>query len=120
MRKDLIRKYIWLIDTINQAGSEGITFAKIAQKWESNILLSKGTQYAWRTFMNHKDDVYELFGSEGLRASEFPAPDTPVYGDITYHCRTGEHDITLADWEVYWNAADRLWGVPGEIAAKKR
>ncbi len=62
MRKDLIRKYIWLIDTINQAGSEGITFAKIAQKWESNILLSKGTEYAWRTFMNHKDDVYELFG----------------------------------------------------------
>ena len=60
MRKDLIRKYIWLIDTINQAGSEGITFAKIAQKWESNILLSKGTQYAWRTFMNHKDDVYEI------------------------------------------------------------
>ncbi|MBQ7550069.1 MAG: WYL domain-containing protein, partial [Bacteroidales bacterium] len=62
MRKDLIRKYIWLIDTINQAGSEGITFAKIAEKWESNILLSKGTEYAWRTFMNHKDDVYELFG----------------------------------------------------------
>ena len=68
----------------------------------------------------YASDVYELFGSEGLRASEFPAPDTPVYGDITYHCRTGEHDITLADWEVYWNAADRLWGVPGEIAAKKR
>lgn len=62
MRKDLIRKYIWLIDTINQAGSEGITFARIAEKWESNILLSKGTKYAWRTFMNHKDDVYELFG----------------------------------------------------------
>lgn len=62
MRKDLIRKYIWLIDTINQAGSEGITFARIAEKWESNILLSKGSEYAWRTFMNHKDDVYELFG----------------------------------------------------------
>lgn len=62
MRKDLIRKYIWLIDTINQAGSEGITFARIAEKWKSNILLSKGTEYAWRTFMNHKDDVYELFG----------------------------------------------------------
>ena len=62
MRKDLIRKYIWLIDTINQAGSEGITFARIAEKWKSNILLSKGSEYAWRTFMNHKDDVYELFG----------------------------------------------------------
>lgn len=64
MRKDLIRKYIWLIDTINQAGSEGITFARIAEKWKSNILLSKGSEYAWRTFMNHKDDVYELFGIE--------------------------------------------------------
>lgn len=62
MRKDLIRKYIWLIDTINQAGYEGITFARIAEKWKSNILLSKGSEYAWRTFMNHKDDVYELFG----------------------------------------------------------
>lgn len=62
MRKDLIRKYIWLIDTINQAGSEGITFARIAEKWKSNNLLSKGSEYAWRTFMNHKDDVYELFG----------------------------------------------------------
>ena len=62
MTKDLIRRYIWLIDTINQAGYEGITFARIAEKWESNILLSGGTKYAWRTFMNHKDDVYELFG----------------------------------------------------------
>lgn len=62
MRKDLIRKYIWLIDTINQAGSEGITFARIAEKWRSNIFLSNGTTYAWRTFMNHKGDVYKLFG----------------------------------------------------------
>lgn len=62
MKKDLIRKYIWLIDTIYQAGSEGITFEKISDRWQSNLLLSNGTPYAWRTFMNHKNDICELFG----------------------------------------------------------
>lgn len=62
MTKDLIRRYIWLIDTINQAGSEGITFSRIADKWKGNELLSGGADYKWRTFMNHKEDVFELFG----------------------------------------------------------
>ena len=62
MTKDLIRRYIWLVDTINQAGNEGITYAAISEKWEKNTLLSQGEKYAWRTFMNHKDDILELFG----------------------------------------------------------
>ncbi|MBP5710424.1 MAG: WYL domain-containing protein [Bacteroidales bacterium] len=62
MTKDLIKRYIWLIDTINQAGDEGITFSRLAEKWEQNILVSGGKEYAWRTFMNHKKDVFELFG----------------------------------------------------------
>ena len=86
MRKDLIRKYIWLIDTINQAGSEGITFARIAEKWKSNILLSKGSEYAWRTFMNHKDDVYELFG-------------------IRIECRKSDNTYHIADRSELKNAA---------------
>ena len=62
MTKDLIRRYIWLVDTINQAGNEGITYSVISEKWEKNTLLSQGEKYAWRTFMNHKDDILELFG----------------------------------------------------------
>ena len=62
MTKDLIRRYIWLIDTINQAGEEGISFSNISDKWERNTLLSGGEKYAWRTFMNHRDDILELFG----------------------------------------------------------
>lgn len=62
MTKDLIRRYIWLVDTINQAGNEGITYSAISEKWEKNTLLSQGEKYAWRTFMNHKDDTLELFG----------------------------------------------------------
>ena len=54
MTKDLIRRYIWLVDTINQAGEEGITYSRISEKWKANYLLSGGDEYAWRTFMNHK------------------------------------------------------------------
>ena len=42
MTKELIRKYIWLTDTVNQAGSTGITFKEIQRKWERNDLLSGG------------------------------------------------------------------------------
>ena len=42
MTKELIRKYIWLTDTVNQADSTGITFKEIQRKWERNDLLSGG------------------------------------------------------------------------------
>lgn len=32
MTKDLIRRYIWLVDTINQAGNEGITYSAILMR----------------------------------------------------------------------------------------
>lgn len=64
MTKDLIRKYIWLIDTVNQAGSEGITFRNIREKWKRNDLLSGGEEYPKRSFHNHVVAIRELFGIE--------------------------------------------------------
>ena len=64
MTKDLIRKYIWLIDTVNQAGSVGITLHEISEKWQRNILLSNGKEYPTRSFHNHVAAVRELFGIE--------------------------------------------------------
>ena len=64
MTKELIRKYIWLIDTVNQAGSTGITFKDIRRKWERNDLLSGGIQYPKRSFHNHVTAIRELFGIE--------------------------------------------------------
>jgi len=64
MTKELIRKYIWLIDTVNQAGSEGITFSRICDKWERNYGLSGGETYPKRSFHNHVAAVNELFGIE--------------------------------------------------------
>ena len=64
MTKELIRKYIWLIDTVNQAGSEGITFSRVCDKWERNYGLSGGEAYPKRSFHNHVAAVHELFGIE--------------------------------------------------------
>ena len=64
MSKLLLSRYVWLVDTVYQAGSEGITFHDLSEKWKDNVLLSKGAEYNWRTFMRHRNDVWELFGVE--------------------------------------------------------
>lgn len=64
MTKDLISKYIWLIDTINTAGWSGITLKEISAKWERNDRLSGGEDYPKRSFHNHVAAARELFGIE--------------------------------------------------------
>lgn len=64
MSKNLINRYIWLIDTIYQAGSAGITLREISEKWESNWRMSGKEEYPRRTFMNHKKDIWDIFGIE--------------------------------------------------------
>ncbi len=50
--------------------------------------------------------VYQLYGQEGLQTDEMPGPDSPVNGVISYHIRTGKHNITPYDWEQYIRFAD--------------
>jgi hypothetical protein len=50
--------------------------------------------------------VYKLLGTEGFPATEMPEVNSPVIGTIGYHIRTGEHDVTLYDWQQYMNFAD--------------
>ena len=52
--------------------------------------------------------VWELYGGNGLAAEAFPAPDSPQQdGSISYHLRTGKHDLTPYDWKCYMDFADR-------------
>ncbi len=54
--------------------------------------------------------VYALFTDNPLgniKPGVMPAIDTPVGGIISYHVRTGKHDITVWDWEQYLNFADK-------------
>ena len=52
--------------------------------------------------------AWELYGLKGLVASGFPPPDTPLQeGSISYHLRTGPHNLTPYDWARYMDFADR-------------
>lgn len=52
------------------------------------------------------DPVYKLLGTDGLPTDTMPAIHSPVHGQIAYHIRAGEHDITAYDWTQYLNFAD--------------
>ena len=52
--------------------------------------------------------AWELYGKKGLVANGFPAPETPLQeGCISYHLRTGKHNLTPYDWNCYMDFADR-------------
>lgn len=50
--------------------------------------------------------VYVLTGGKGFPATEMPALNAPVMGDIGYHIRSGGHDVKLYDWQRYMDFAD--------------
>jgi hypothetical protein len=56
----------------------------------------------------HARPVYELLEKEGLPTDKMPVVDAPVMSkDIGYHIRTGGHDLTAYDWEMFMNFADQ-------------
>jgi hypothetical protein len=57
--KNLLRRYLWLIDTIYQA--ENIPFEEIDRQWRE-CEWSDGEPLPLRTFHNHKDCIEDLFG----------------------------------------------------------
>ena len=55
----LFKEYIWLIETIYQAGR--ITFAEINEKWQRREE-SGGVDLSRTTFNRHRDAILDMFG----------------------------------------------------------
>lgn len=60
MADSTLRKYIWLINTILDAGK--ITFKEISDKWSSSDLNYNGTELSKRTFHNHRVAILTELG----------------------------------------------------------
>ena len=58
MVTELLKKYIWLVQTFIRAGEYGLSLDEISDKWESRF----DSSYSRRTFNNHRGAVEEVFG----------------------------------------------------------
>jgi len=63
MAKQLIRKYIWLIDTI-RSSPNGISYEDINHKWERSALNDDGAPMPKRTFHAHIEAILNEFDIE--------------------------------------------------------
>jgi acetyl esterase/lipase len=58
--------------------------------------------------------VFALFGEKALGTTEMPGIGGAIHGDHAhYHLRSGKHNLTLVDWQHYWDFADRLFNRGG-------
>ena len=54
--------------------------------------------------------VWELYGLKGLFPAAFPTPGGACQkGNVSYHLRTGKHNLTPEDWSRYMDFADRVF-----------
>ena len=58
MVTELLKKYIWLVQTFIRAGEKGLSLEEIADRWESRF----DSAYSRRTFNNHREAVEDVFG----------------------------------------------------------
>jgi hypothetical protein len=78
------------------------------------VFITGGTQDQWADphgmFLAEvaASPVYRLLGKPGLGTNELPPLDTPlINGSLGFHCHTGGHTITAADWVAFLDFADR-------------
>ena len=54
--------------------------------------------------------VWNLYGLAGVVPASFPSPGAACQrGNISYHIRSGKHNLTLEDWNRYMDFADRVF-----------
>ena len=60
MVTELLNKYIWLVQKFITAGDRGMTLEELRKAWCNKY----GTEYARRSFNNHREAIAEVFGIE--------------------------------------------------------
>lgn len=60
--------------------------------------------------LKYAEPVFELYNISPLPAKDHPPVDTPVQSThMSYHMRSGKHNLTPYDWQQYMNFAERYW-----------
>lgn len=59
MKNDLVRKYLWILDTLYRTG--GITFAELSRRWDRSAANDSKSPLTRRTFINCKEAIQTNF-----------------------------------------------------------
>ncbi|MGN0188799.1 MAG: helix-turn-helix transcriptional regulator, partial [Candidatus Cryptobacteroides sp.] len=62
MAKNFFKRYIWLIDLISRRGY--IQLEDISKEWQKSPLNDSHDPLSERTFFNHRDAIFDIFGIE--------------------------------------------------------
>ena len=60
MAGNLYQRYVWLLDTVSRR--QGISFDEINSRWQHSALNETREALPKRTFYNHINAIYEIFG----------------------------------------------------------
>lgn len=50
--------------------------------------------------------VWDLYNKQGIEDMQMPEVNEPIHNTVSYHIRSGKHDVTDYDWENYIKWAD--------------
>lgn len=82
MRTDLLKKYIWIIDTITSHGK--ITRRELNRLWRESSI-GDGADIPHRTFFNYRRDIEHLFNIDIVCTSNhYHIPQTESYSDEAF------------------------------------
>lgn len=112
MARGLIRRYIWLIDTIRSA--KGITFDEINRKWRQSSQNEDGEDWKKRTFFQNINDIWDEFRISIIcdrRDNKYYIENDEEYGSIR---------DTLVDALVLNNAVTEMPAMSNRILLSQR
>ena len=83
MVTELLKKYIWLVQTILRSGEEGLPFTILQDKYRDRF----GEEYSRRTFNNHRIAIQEIFDLDIQcnRSVNNYYIDQDQNGEVTHH-----------------------------------
>ena len=61
---NVLKKYIWLVDTLMRSGEKGLTMEQIGERWNDDDEMLDSGAFAKRSFHRHRKEVADLFGIE--------------------------------------------------------
>ncbi|MDY4563563.1 MAG: WYL domain-containing protein [Candidatus Cryptobacteroides sp.] len=62
MAKNFFKRYIWLVDLLSRRGY--ISLREISDEWQKSPLNDTHAPLSERTFFNHRDAIFDIFGIE--------------------------------------------------------